>query len=368
MDGTIQRSRTSCRYGGTHTMSSFESITRSLNAQVSALSAALEEPGRFGHFPQKLLQDTRGVIQKAVNDIIALNSRPAELPVFLAELNRARPVSNSRLYEAYVDTVVSAFLGHYFPVSHHFLVHPQWTYNLPIVDPRTIQTLADLSIYAQPPGEYSEDSAGSDNLEPPLDNIESDDDLAPFDEATGGVPLDYTREDVSFGEVGGTSTPPRINHPLPSTTDDRMWEHVPRGQGVGAEQSLTSNVGIDFHERAVPAGPGRLTIKRPDFIVSRDRKVLLIVEDKLYSRTAAIGQLAKYMKDFRTDFPAIIGMIGRLGETGIEVAFYHWKNQTDQEPAALQSPQGEMWLDVDDKFVRSTWLSVFDSAMTDGNQ
>ncbi|KAJ7669627.1 hypothetical protein B0H14DRAFT_3072372 [Mycena olivaceomarginata] len=313
----------------------FLPILNALSIQAAALATAMRDPRRLRHFPQKLIQQTHDTIQKAVDDIRALTSQPDKLPTFLVNLSQTRPGSNSRLYEAYVDTVICACLCHYFPTSHEFLVHPQWTYNLAIADPTTIKTLEDLSLYAQPP---ADSSVGSDGFQ--------EDDQ--FDDA---IPPD-------FAEAADTSTPPDI-----STNDSFRWDQVPLGDGVGAEQSLSSKRGTDFHTRVVPSGPGRLTIKRPDFIVSRNHQVLLIVEDKLYSHTAGIAQLAKYMKNFRRDFPNVLGMIGCFGEGGVEVTFYEWVNDIDDEPVQLRSPQGETWFDINHDFVRYTWLSLFDKAM-----
>lgn len=92
--------------------------------------------------------------------------------------------------------------------------------------------------------------------------------------------------------------------PLPTLKELGLFPPLPKTPLPGA----LPGVALDQLSRLVSNEAGRLQIKRPDFVVYRLHRCLLVCENKLRIRAAAVRQLKGYMTDLRSSNPYALGM------------------------------------------------------------
>ncbi|KAE9384105.1 hypothetical protein BT96DRAFT_982371 [Gymnopus androsaceus JB14] len=261
---------------------------------------------------------------------------PTSLPQAILE-HLQQPLRNNpdpsageaRFYESLIDDPTNGVLSFFYPTILGFRVAPQFTYNTEVSNPLT--------------DEYSTHADAGDASWIELGGFLDD-----------SEPV-FNPED----QAQAHSTPPN-DHPWPQSSKTNPAP-IYRELNIKAVRELPAfipNLALDSLGRTVDSTPGRLKSKRPDFIVAKGLKTLIIVENKITSKMPAIRQLKGYMTDLRTSNPSAIGMACIGGQLGLEIAFMKWNEGLEIVPLEY-GPNGKpKWFPVKDPRVFQTFVRI----------
>ncbi|KAF5390480.1 hypothetical protein D9757_005260 [Collybiopsis confluens] len=232
----------------------------------------------------------------------------------------------ARIYESRVDEKCSALLNYLYPPSLGFRVGPQASYNeeIDVTDEYSTRVDSGDASWLADPHQLHIDETSSI----PMDST-------PPKRSKQWLPHAVPREfqltpnflmGDSAGDTSWLVNPISLDvaafpeSPAPSgTSEEWLGQDVPPGYQlehlppnfVAAKQAVPdhiANAGMDVFGRVVDTTPGRLVIKKPDFVVRKGERILLVVEDKMCKKEAAVRQLKGYMKDLRSSNMDAIGM------------------------------------------------------------
>lgn len=248
-----------------------------------------------------------------------------------------------RAYESNVDSKVLALLTFIFPVLLEFIIGNQWSYNPELTDDERVNIQADWSIRADVDEDFSysrEDPSEEGNASqlsfsdletstPPnqFSELSSQVSDSPQSSSAGlslsfDLPFDVLRDSLQDNaELSDYVQQPHLP-PLPTLEDLGAFPPIPK---IPLPKVL-SGVALDPMARLVSNHAGRLELKRPDFVAYRLLRCLLICENKLRIKSAAVRQLKGYMRDLRSSNPHALGMACVGGLRGLEVAMFKWRN------------------------------------------
>ncbi|RPD53425.1 hypothetical protein L226DRAFT_617385 [Lentinus tigrinus ALCF2SS1-7] len=159
-----------------------------------------------------------------------------------------------------------------------------------------------------------------------------------------------------------TSSAVDNDHPTTASAVDIGTFEYPTDKSIVSEfKHLT----VDALGRLVDKRPGRVAFKRPDFVVSHNKKPLLIIEDKLRGKTPGVRQLHTYLRDLGQD--GTVGMcFSTHPRTGcLVVAMLRLELRGPTNGLALRwigaklDPEPQCtWYRASDKLVRQTLLDI----------
>ncbi|KAJ7666261.1 hypothetical protein DFH06DRAFT_1186361 [Mycena polygramma] len=261
---------------------------------------------------------------------------PSHLSTLIETPIRSDPHSPVTVFESRVDKAINALLSWSLPVYELFSVDPQPTYAEEVTNELALKIQADFSTETLQADESGFTRLASAQGWEDIDDVESN-----------------TLDSIQF-DPPEASTPlvPKIGNPRFDTSDYSL-------PGLKSDTpSVLPGMTLDDFKRLVSA-IGRRLIRRPDAVVTRGDKILIIVENKLRKKTEGVRQLQKYMTDLLDADSSALGMVCVLGLHGIEVAMFR-----------RQGDDGFDWLGGDghwclanDPFVRKELYKVRQEAL-----
>ncbi|KAJ6473531.1 hypothetical protein C8R47DRAFT_713370 [Mycena vitilis] len=261
---------------------------------------------------------------------------PSHLSTLIKTPIRSDPDSPVTVFESRVDKAINALLSWSLPVYELFSVDPQPTYAEEVTNELALKIQADYSTET-----LHADESGFTRLASAQGWEDTDD--------VGSKTLDSIQFDPP---EASTPLVPKIGNPRFDTSDYSL-------PGLKSDTpSFLPGMTLDDFKRLVSA-IGRRLIKRPDAVVTRGDKILIIVENKLRKKTEGVRQLQKYMTDLLDADSSALGMVCVLGLDGIEVAMF--RRQGDDGFDWLGG-DGH-WCLADDPFVRKELYKVRQEAL-----
>ncbi|KAF5339061.1 hypothetical protein D9758_016459 [Tetrapyrgos nigripes] len=276
-------------------------------------------------------------------------------------------------YESELDSIINGYLSSYCLTYRGFRVCPQWSYQPPTKDLKSLKEMYDWSMYAVDP---ESDSSESEGL---LGDFEQEFALRPV---TSTPPRPCSSSSSVLTSPSRTrALPPFGLDPLPLSqpvvwprlsqlsdtpqSKKQIVDDLPLG-----DQSTFVQFVFDSLGRAVD--PKSRIVGRPDFVVTLQmwdgtKKAIIVVEDKIRNKGKAKRQLQQYMKDLYTgDSQPILGMAFVLDRKGLRVALL--RRSENEQVEQLEERSGakrEIWFSPLDEFVHRQVVEVVEQALRD---
>ncbi|KAF7372529.1 hypothetical protein MVEN_00115100 [Mycena venus] len=239
------------------------------------------------------------------------------------------------IYESMVDRLACAFLGHYLPTSHQFLLQPQHTF-------RRIATEKSDSLQAEWSTTANDGDGSSQRADLSANRgvVFPERDLQSEDRDTSFLALPKAHEpnlDFLLGIPEASSSPPR-----------RFTIPKPRADGP----STVARTGLDTNDRFVDTSPSGL--RKPDISIlyqgipsQSDSKIVQHypgVESAVLAVEVPVGMGKNFSREVS---PEMRFFAFTLRGSGLEVAMYQFAAEcTDIEPILLSPVSQDPWTPV----------------------